>query len=109
MRVSSLGASYPFQRKIFIHPTLLYFTQLLLLNITTIEQIRNSAHKSVEPSAPALPNPFSHGTWRRNVVAVLCRPAGYSWLDARGVVEDDKRGVNPGTMVVGVEGQATGR
>jgi palmitoyltransferase ZDHHC9/14/18 len=86
-----------------------YLTQLLLLNVTTIEQIRNSAHKSLEPTEPALPNPFSHGTWRRNVVAVLCRPAGYSWLDSRGVVVDDKRGVNPGMMVVNVESQAMGQ
>lgn len=72
-----------------------YHCRLLLLNITTIEQIRNQAHKSLT-SGPAPPNPFSHGKWRRNAVAILCRPRGYSWLDPTGVVTDDKRTVNPG-------------
>ncbi|KAJ3576658.1 hypothetical protein NP233_g300 [Leucocoprinus birnbaumii] len=38
---------------------LLYHMRLLLLNITTIEQIRNQAHKTLIPEAPP-PNPFSH-------------------------------------------------
>ena len=74
----------------------LTFGQLLLLNITTIEQIRNTAHKSLEPTAPPPPNPFSHGSWRRNCLAVLCRPEGTSWLNARGVKTRDDRLVNPG-------------
>lgn len=69
--------------------------QLLLLNVTTIEQIRNQAHKTLVPGAPP-PNPFSHGNWRRNLLAVLCRPVGYSWLDAAGVAVEDRREVNPG-------------
>ncbi|KAF5373557.1 hypothetical protein D9758_000693 [Tetrapyrgos nigripes] len=71
-----------------------YHLRLLVLNITTIEQIRNQAHKTLVPG-PAPPNPFSHGTWRRNVLAVLCRPQGYSWLDFAGVATEDKREVNP--------------
>jgi palmitoyltransferase ZDHHC9/14/18 len=47
---------------------------------------------------PPPPNPFSHGNWRRNLLAVLCRPQGYSWLDASGVVTEDKRQVNPGLL-----------
>ncbi|KAF8921062.1 DHHC palmitoyltransferase-domain-containing protein, partial [Mucidula mucida] len=74
---------------------LAYHVRLLLLNTTTIEQIRNQAHKSLT-SGPAPPNPFSHGTWRRNVMAILCRPRGYSWLDPTGKVTDDMRTVNPG-------------
>ncbi|KAI0707632.1 DHHC palmitoyltransferase-domain-containing protein [Earliella scabrosa] len=72
--------------------------QLLLLNVTTIEQqIRNQAHKSLVPG-PAPPNPFSHGSWRRNLVYMLCRPTGYSWLDARAIATEDKRQVNPGLL-----------
>lgn len=26
---------------------------------------------------------------------MLCRPTGYSWLDARGIATEDKRQVNP--------------
>ncbi|KIK57625.1 hypothetical protein GYMLUDRAFT_246626 [Collybiopsis luxurians FD-317 M1] len=75
-----------------------YHIRLILLNITTIEQIRNQAHKTLV-SGPAPPNPFSHGTWRRNLTAVLCRPAGYSWLDATAIATDDQRKINPGTAV----------
>ncbi|EIW60148.1 uncharacterized protein TRAVEDRAFT_27826 [Trametes versicolor FP-101664 SS1] len=74
-----------------------YHLRLLLLNVTTIEQIRNQAHKSLVPG-PAPPNPFSHGSWRRNLVYMLCRPAGQSWLDARGIATEDKREVNPGLL-----------
>ncbi|KAF7974815.1 hypothetical protein HWV62_11163 [Athelia sp. TMB] len=72
-----------------------YHMRLLLLNVTTIEQIRNSAHKSLGAGA-APPNPFSHGTWRRNLAEVLCRPAGYSWLDGPGIKTEDRREPNPG-------------
>ena len=61
------------------------------------EQIRNQAHKSLVPG-PAPPNPFSHGSWRRNLVYMLCRPTGYSWLDARAIATEDKRQVNPGLL-----------
>ena len=60
-------------------------------------QIRAQAHKMVgEGAAP--PNPFSHGSWRRNMVYMLCRPTGYSWLDARAIATEDKREVNPGLL-----------
>ncbi|KAF9558017.1 hypothetical protein CPC08DRAFT_743462 [Agrocybe pediades] len=75
-----------------------YHVRLMLLNITTIEQIRNQAHKTLLPGPPP-PNPFSHGSWRRNVLAVFCRPQGYSWLDAHGVYTEDKREVNPAFTV----------
>ncbi|KAI0780656.1 DHHC palmitoyltransferase-domain-containing protein [Trametes elegans] len=74
-----------------------YHLRLLLLNVTTIEQIRNQAHKSLVPG-PAPPNPFSHGSWRKNLVYMLCRPPGFSWLDARGIATEDKRQVNPGLL-----------
>ncbi|TFK92293.1 hypothetical protein K466DRAFT_595340 [Polyporus arcularius HHB13444] len=74
-----------------------YHLRLLLLNVTTIEQIRNQAHKSLVPG-PAPPNPFSHGSWRKNMVYMLCRPTGYSWLDARAVATEDKRQINPGFL-----------
>jgi palmitoyltransferase ZDHHC9/14/18 len=74
---------------------LAYHMRLLLLNITTIEQIRNQAHKTLIPGAPP-PNPFTYGSWRSNLAEVLCRPAGFSWLNAHEVVTEDKRRVNPG-------------
>jgi palmitoyltransferase ZDHHC9/14/18 len=70
-------------------------TQLLLLNITTIEQIRNQAHKTLVPG-PAPPNPFSHGSRRRNFLVVLCRPPGFSWLNGSNISTQDGREVNPG-------------
>ncbi|KAH0830629.1 DHHC palmitoyltransferase-domain-containing protein [Lanmaoa asiatica] len=63
--------------------------------IDWLAQIRNQAHKTLIPGAPP-PNPFSYGSWRSNFAEVLCRPAGFSWLNARGVVTEDKRRVNPG-------------
>ncbi|KAG6877012.1 hypothetical protein C0993_011073 [Termitomyces sp. T159_Od127] len=75
---------------------LTYHARLLLLNVTTIEMIRNQAHKTVAlPDTPKLSNPFSHGAWRRNVAAILCRPRGYSWLQAHAVAVEDLREVNP--------------
>ncbi|KAJ7172333.1 DHHC palmitoyltransferase-domain-containing protein [Mycena filopes] len=74
---------------------LTYHMRLLLLNVTTIEQIRNQAHKTLIPG-PAPPNPFSHGSWRKNLFAVLCRPVGASWLDASAWATQDEREVNPG-------------
>jgi palmitoyltransferase ZDHHC9/14/18 len=56
------------------------------------------------PGAATPPNPFSHGTWRRNLREVLCRPAGSSWLDGRGVKTEDKREINPGNEMRDIEG-----
>ncbi|KAF8559641.1 zf-DHHC-domain-containing protein [Imleria badia] len=57
--------------------------------------IRNQAHKTLIPGAPP-PNPFTYGSWRANLAEILCRPAGFSWLNAHAVVTEDKRPVNPG-------------
>ena len=51
------------------------------------------------PDGPAPPNPFSHGSWRKNLVYMLCRPTGYSWLHARGIATEDRRDVNPGFLL----------
>ncbi|EGO21035.1 hypothetical protein SERLADRAFT_452180 [Serpula lacrymans var. lacrymans S7.9] len=72
-----------------------YHVRLLSLNVTTIEQIRNQAHKTLVPGV-APPNPFSYGSWRYNLAELLCHPAGFSWLDGSGVATVDKRQVNPG-------------
>ncbi|KAI0082838.1 hypothetical protein K474DRAFT_1585216 [Panus rudis PR-1116 ss-1] len=77
---------------------LAYHARLLLLNVTTIEQIRNQAHKTLDGAGPPPPNPFSHGNWRKNLFYVLCRPQGFSWLDARGIATEDKREINPGLL-----------
>ncbi|KAI0093513.1 DHHC palmitoyltransferase-domain-containing protein [Irpex rosettiformis] len=74
-----------------------YHARLLLLNVTTIEQIRMQARKSLVPG-PAPPNPFSHGNWRRNLLYVLCRPTGYSWMEFPSVATEDKREINPGLL-----------
>ncbi|KAG5635470.1 hypothetical protein H0H81_011111 [Sphagnurus paluster] len=84
---------------------LAYHMRLLVLNVTTIEQIRNQAHKTISiPGTAQPPNPFSHGTRRRNFVSVLCRPQGFSWLDAHAVATRDKREVNPGMRNAGGTG-----
>ncbi|KAF8503607.1 DHHC palmitoyltransferase-domain-containing protein [Russula emetica] len=74
---------------------LAYHVRLLCLNVTTIEQIRNSAHKSIVPGT-APPNPFAHSSWRGNIVDVLCRPSGFTWVQGHAVATEDKRLVNPG-------------
>ncbi|KAH9930724.1 DHHC palmitoyltransferase-domain-containing protein [Fomitopsis serialis] len=63
-------------------------------------RIRNQAHKSLFPG-PAPVNPFSHGSWRRNLVYVLSRPAGYSWLDAAAVATEDRRETHNGPPISG--------
>jgi palmitoyltransferase ZDHHC9/14/18 len=99
--VHGLGSTIAFSLSVLVvwpvAALLSYHIRLLLINVTTIEQIRNSAHKTLVPGA-APPNPFSHGTWRRNLCEVLCRPAGFSWLDGGGVKTEDKREVNPGVV-----------
>lgn len=74
------------------------FFQLLLLNITTIEQVRNQAHRKLtKSSTPA--NPFSIGRWYHNLAYLLFRPAGYDWVDLSGLAMHDTRKVNPGFIV----------
>jgi len=74
---------------------LVYHVRLLCLNVTTIEQIRNSAHKSIAPGTTP-PNPFAHSSWIGNLADVLCRPGGFSWVEPYAVATQDKRLVNPG-------------
>jgi len=76
----------------------LYHVRLLLLNITTIEQVRNQAHKKLT-NAPTPPNPFTIGRWYHNVAYLICRPSGYSWVDLSGHAMHDTRKVNPGFIV----------
>ncbi|THH09362.1 hypothetical protein EW145_g2079 [Phellinidium pouzarii] len=75
-----------------------YHMRLLLLNLTTIEQIRNSAHKSLA-SGPPPPNPFALGNWRHNLAEMLCRTQGMSWLAAAEIATEDKREPNPGAEI----------
>jgi hypothetical protein len=72
-----------------------YHIRLLLLNVTTIEQVRNQAHSSILPG-PTPPNPFNLGRWYSNLGYLLCRPAGYSWIEPWEVATEDLREVNPG-------------
>lgn len=69
-----------------------HLSQLLYLNTTTIEQVRNKAHKSLGAGAGPLPaNPFTYGRWYYNVVYLVCRPVGYSWIAADEVATEDRR------------------
>ncbi|EJD05926.1 uncharacterized protein FOMMEDRAFT_18155 [Fomitiporia mediterranea MF3/22] len=77
-----------------------YHVRLLLLNLTTIEQIRSSAHKSIV-RGPAPPNPFALGSWRHNLAEMLCRSQGMSWLSASEYATEDKRLPNPGAEIRG--------
>ncbi|KZT35075.1 hypothetical protein SISSUDRAFT_1051964 [Sistotremastrum suecicum HHB10207 ss-3] len=71
-----------------------YHVRLLLFNITTIEQVRNQAHKKLVPGPPP-PNPFTLGRWYRNLAYLLCRPSGYTWIEADGVKLIDQREFGP--------------
>lgn len=72
-----------------------YHVRLMLLNITTIEQVRNQAHRSIIPG-PLPPNAFTLGRWYRNLAYLMCRPVTYSWIEANAYVMHDQRLPNPG-------------
>jgi palmitoyltransferase ZDHHC9/14/18 len=72
-----------------------YHVRLMLLNITTIEQVRNQAHRSIIPG-PLPPNAFTLGKWYRNLAYLMCRPVTYSWIEADAYVMHDQRLPNPG-------------
>lgn len=71
-----------------------YHIRLLALNVTTIEQLRNSAHAALAPgnesSGPG-PNAFSLGKWTRNAAWGACRPAGMSYVEGWKPVRADNR------------------
>ena len=58
-------------------------------------QVRNKFHATLVPG-PTPPNPFSLGRWYHNVAYLLCRPAGYTWIEASAVKMEDQRQINPG-------------
>ncbi|QRW27625.1 hypothetical protein RhiXN_02220 [Rhizoctonia solani] len=65
---------------------------LLALNVTTIEQLRNSARVSLGGGTEsAAPNAFSLGKWTRNAAWGACRPAGLSWVEGWKPVHADQR------------------
>ncbi|KAF8320108.1 hypothetical protein DL93DRAFT_1940535 [Clavulina sp. PMI_390] len=72
-----------------------YHCRLVLLNITTIEQVRSQARNTLAP-AESQTNPFTLGKWTKNVTYILCRPPGYTWIQGDEVAMEDKRVVNPG-------------
>ncbi|KIM30972.1 hypothetical protein M408DRAFT_65457 [Serendipita vermifera MAFF 305830] len=72
-----------------------YHVRLMLLNVTTIEQVRNQAHRSLMPG-PLPPNPFTLNTWYRNLGYLMCRPIIPSYIDAPSLVKHDHRLPNPG-------------
>ncbi len=68
----------------------------MFFHSTTIEQIRSSASKSLMPTSRPQANPFSYGSFWRNVAHSLCRPQFATWIDPHGLVEEDTRQPNPG-------------
>ncbi|KZO95802.1 zf-DHHC-domain-containing protein [Calocera viscosa TUFC12733] len=98
LRVEPLGAVSFAVGVIVIWPIsalLAYHVRLQVLNITTVEQVRAQAHRSVIPGPPP-PNAFNLGHWYTNVAVVLCRPGGYSWIEPWERKSEDMRQVNPG-------------
>jgi hypothetical protein len=71
---------------------------LNLLFIVLDWQVRNKFHATLVPG-PTPPNPFSLGRWYRNVAYLLCRPAGYTWIEASAIKMEDQRQINPGAHV----------
>lgn len=67
----------------------------MLLNVTTIEQVRNQAHRTLMPG-PLPPNPFTLRTWYKNLGYLMCRPIISSYIDAPSLVKHDHRLPNPG-------------
>lgn len=67
----------------------------MLLNITTIEQVRNQAHRSIMPG-PLPANPFTYNRWYKNLGYLMCRPVTYSYIEATALVKHDQRLPNPG-------------
>ncbi|KIJ35795.1 hypothetical protein M422DRAFT_48774 [Sphaerobolus stellatus SS14] len=72
-----------------------YHFRLMFYNLTTIEQLRIKAERKWSNEPPP-PNPFSYGKWYRNVAYMLCKPAGYTWIEAHKVKLEDRREINPG-------------
>lgn len=72
-----------------------YHVRLMLLNITTIEQVRNQAHRSLIPG-PLPANPFTLNRWYRNLGYLMCRPVTYSYIEGPALVKHDHRLPNPG-------------
>ncbi|KDN48934.1 hypothetical protein RSAG8_02287, partial [Rhizoctonia solani AG-8 WAC10335] len=68
-----------------------YHIRLLALNVTTIEQLRNSAQASLGATDGAVPNAFNLGKWTRNAAWGACRPAGLSWVEGWKPVRADQR------------------
>ncbi|KAG8834385.1 Eukaryotic peptide chain release factor GTP-binding subunit [Serendipita sp. 400] len=72
-----------------------YHVRLMLLNITTIEQVRNQAHRSLIPG-PLPANPFTLNRWYRNLGHLMCRPVTLSYIEATELIKHDHRLPNPG-------------
>lgn len=78
--------------------------QLLLHNMTTVERLRTKAQIKLtkdqhsQQSTTSLPrNPFQM-RWYNNIGYLLCRPAGFDWIEASKPHELDGRLINPGVM-----------
>ena len=67
----------------------------MLLNVTTIEQVRNQAHRSIMPG-PLPPNPFTLNSWYKNLGYLMCRPIISSYTEPSALVKHDHRLPNPG-------------
>jgi hypothetical protein len=67
-----------------------------------VERLRTKAHikllKQQSGSTTSLPrNPFEM-KWYYNITYLLCRPAGYDWIEASAFKTEDARTLNPGVL-----------
>ncbi|KAJ9105361.1 hypothetical protein QFC21_001730 [Naganishia friedmannii] len=75
-----------------------YHLRLMLINATTVEQIRASASKSFLSPTERPINHFTYGSFIKNFGYMICRPQNPSWLDASGWDTQDMRQPNPGVI-----------
>ncbi|GHJ84285.1 hypothetical protein NliqN6_0687 [Naganishia liquefaciens] len=73
-----------------------YHLRLMVINATTVEQIRASAAKEFLPKGERPMNHFTHGSFLKNFAYSICRPQNPSWIDANGWETKDDRIPNPG-------------
>jgi len=100
----SPGAALSFLVGVLILPAmiflLVYHLRLMFFNLTTVEQIRESASKNLLTATKRPRNsPFtSDSLWHNFLITSLGRPQIPSWVDASGWEEVDRRGPNPGLL-----------
>ncbi|KAI5454035.1 Eukaryotic peptide chain release factor GTP-binding subunit [Naganishia albida] len=73
-----------------------YHLRLMLINATTVEQIRASASKEFLSKGERPINHYTYRSYFKNFAYSICRPQNPSWIDASGWDVEDARLPNPG-------------